>query len=475
MLPLAGVGVLGLELWGIGRPSLWADEVATISGAKRSIGSLLGMLHNIDAVHGTYYLFMHYWIHLFGISEVSLRVPSAVAVALTSIVVFFIAKNRFDERVAWFALLITAVIPRLSWAATEARSYGIATLLATMMLLLFFLAIDEAEPKRERILWVAYTFALALAMFFFVYIALMAAAQGLWLLRTRRDKFRKWITAVLIAIAVTGYLIYNVIYEKGQVGWLPPLSRGTINQIFMGQAFWTNWEVAYFANGLILVVLLGAVHPSRTVTAVERSTLNLFGLIIVVPTAVVLLYSLIDSSIYDARYFTFVAPVVAITMSVAVERLFTKRVALAVLALLIALSMFSYGYFRSPDAKGTHWSEVAKMVGAHAVAGDGILFTDFTRPSPKLSRLPIAFPGDFKGLVDVTREKSYFNTAELYDKRKPLAKEMTRLSALKTVVVLTDPAELKQYFAVDKVLTRAGFKLGKVYSAAASRLYTYSR
>lgn len=474
-LAAAGLAVLGLELWGISRPALWADEVATVSGAKRSIGSLLAMLHNIDAVHGTYYLFMHFWVSAFGISEFSLRLPSAIAVALTSVVVFLVARLRFDERIAWFAMLVAALLPRLSWAATEARSYALAALLASVMLLLFLLILDEENDKRQRALWVAYTFVLALCLFLFVYIALMAAAQGMWLLRTHRGLFRRWMTAVLISIAVSSYLIYNVIYEKGQVGWLPPISRATLTQVFMGQAFWTNPELAFLANGLILAVFAGAVHSTRFVSLRERQTLNLFAVILVVPTAVIVIFSLIGGSIYDSRYFTFSAPVVAITIAVALERLFSARVSLVALALVVALSIMSFNFFRSVDSKGTHWDQVAAMVGKNHKVGDGILFTDFTRKSPSLSRIPIAYPSDFKGLVDVTMATPYQHTGELYDRRKPLVKELKRLANLSTVVVLSDPAELKQYYQVDKILSSQGFKLGKVFSADASRLYTYNR
>ncbi|MFM7029575.1 MAG: glycosyltransferase family 39 protein [Micrococcales bacterium] len=474
-LALAGVAVLGLELWGINRPALWADEVATVSGARRSLGSLLSMLHNIDAVHGTYYLFMHFWVAAFGTSEFALRLPSAIAVALTSVVVYLIAKLRFDERVAWFAMLIAAVLPRLSWAATEARSYALAALLASLLLLLFLRVVEEQDDRRARRLWVAYTFVLALCLFLFVYIALMAAAQGLWLLRNHRQLFKRWITSVLISIAVASYLIFNVIYEKGQVGWLPPISRATFSMVFMGQAFWTNPELAFFANGLMLAVLAGAVHRSRIVSAIERSTLNLFAYILIVPTAVIVGFSLVCGSIYDSRYFTFSAPVVAITMAAALERLLSKRLAVASLAVVVALSSMSYLYFRSIDSKGTHWDQVAALVGKHAKAGDGILFTDFTRKSPSLSRLPIAYPNNFKGLVDVTKVKSFQHTGELYDKRESIAQALPRLKTLGTVLVLSDPAELSQYHQVDKLLRAAGFRPSASYSVYASHLYAYSR
>ncbi|MFZ2530302.1 MAG: mannosyltransferase, partial [Rhodococcus sp. (in: high G+C Gram-positive bacteria)] len=50
-------------------PSLWWDEAATISAANRPVGELVDVLAEWDAVHGLYYLLMHGWFHLVGISE----------------------------------------------------------------------------------------------------------------------------------------------------------------------------------------------------------------------------------------------------------------------------------------------------------------------------------------------------------------------------------------------------------------------
>src|SRR5689334_5816974 len=43
---------------GAARPSLWFDEAATISASTRSLPGLWRLIHNIDAVHGLYYLTM---------------------------------------------------------------------------------------------------------------------------------------------------------------------------------------------------------------------------------------------------------------------------------------------------------------------------------------------------------------------------------------------------------------------------------
>ena len=65
-------------------PSLWGDETVSIMSAERSLPSLFSALGHIDAVHGGYYLFLHGWIGLFGASELSVRLPSAIAVGFAA-------------------------------------------------------------------------------------------------------------------------------------------------------------------------------------------------------------------------------------------------------------------------------------------------------------------------------------------------------------------------------------------------------
>lgn len=65
---------------GAARPSLWFDEAATISGSTRSVPELWRLIHNVDAVHGLYYLVMHGWFAVFPATEFWSRLSSGLAV-----------------------------------------------------------------------------------------------------------------------------------------------------------------------------------------------------------------------------------------------------------------------------------------------------------------------------------------------------------------------------------------------------------
>ena len=132
------VGVLGMLIsfaasW---NPSYWGDEAASVMSAERSLPSLFRMLGTIDAVHGTYYLMLHFWIDLFGASELSTRLPSAIAIGVATAGTFTLARMLTSARVAWIAALVFAVLPRVTYMGAEARSTAVATAIAVWLVVL---------------------------------------------------------------------------------------------------------------------------------------------------------------------------------------------------------------------------------------------------------------------------------------------------------------------------------------------------
>ncbi|MCP9980017.1 glycosyltransferase family 39 protein [Actinomadura madurae] len=81
-MPLVPAAVtLAVALAGIGTPSLWLDEAATISMTTRSYGDMLRVFPHLDLVHALYYLVMKPWVAVFGTGETAMRLPSALAMA----------------------------------------------------------------------------------------------------------------------------------------------------------------------------------------------------------------------------------------------------------------------------------------------------------------------------------------------------------------------------------------------------------
>ncbi|WP_431280322.1 hypothetical protein [Leifsonia poae] len=104
-------------------PSLWGDEAASLMSAERPLPSLFRMLGHVDAVHGTYYLGLHWWIAVAGTSPFAIRLPSAIAVGFAVAGTVAIAWRLADRRIAVIAGLVCALLPGShTWARRPGRT-----------------------------------------------------------------------------------------------------------------------------------------------------------------------------------------------------------------------------------------------------------------------------------------------------------------------------------------------------------------
>ena len=60
------------RLYALGAQSIWLDEAYSITLAKLKLYQIYFLHENTPPL---YYAILHYWIHLFGASEISVRLP----------------------------------------------------------------------------------------------------------------------------------------------------------------------------------------------------------------------------------------------------------------------------------------------------------------------------------------------------------------------------------------------------------------
>src|SRR4051812_25962658 len=68
-----------LRIWGIDRQSLWFDEAATVHIIRQPLPRMFDLIKSDERTPPLHYVVLHVWIKLFGDSEFSLRLPSAIA------------------------------------------------------------------------------------------------------------------------------------------------------------------------------------------------------------------------------------------------------------------------------------------------------------------------------------------------------------------------------------------------------------
>lgn len=486
-------------------PSLWGDEAATLMSAKRPVATLIPMLFHVDAVHGLYYLGMHGWIRIAGDSPFALRLPSAVAIGFAVAAVTLLAGRRGGPKAAIVAGLVACVLPRMTYAGEEARSFAFTAGAAAWLTLLLVWLIDgggrAAPASVRRACWAVYAAGMALTSYLFLYTAslLLAHLAILLLSRASRPTLRAWLIAggcVLVALAPLGLLAY---FERSQIGYLADQTLDPSSLLW--QPWFDNGWVALVAWALILLAIGAWVRGrwGRKARA-ERAAVpgpagpapidaTLVGATwLIVPTGAMLLINLVFP-MYTGRYSTFAAPAAALLIAeglLVLGRFVTRRGAVPAIAatgvgalLFIAISTPAYLNQRGPYSKNdSDWSEVSSAMASVRQPGDAVVFDESTRPSQRPRLAMRTYPAGFAGVSDPTLRTVYTHNIGWADKvwTVPQAAERGRFDGVTRVWLIENDVDgrLHSYGLAD--LEALGFqKTGRTVPTHRSMLIELTR
>lgn len=403
------------------RPSLWYDEGATISAsASRTLPELWKLLSHIDAVHGLYYLLMHGWFAIFPATEFWSRVPSALAIGAASAGVVVFAKQlaapQSARTIALCAGVIFAILPRVTWAGIEARSSALAVTAAAWLTVLFVAAVRRNRAR----LWVSYALLLMVSILININLGLLVTVHAALLpllvpAGSRKSPAIRWAVSMVVAL---GAMTPFVLFAHGQifqVAWIKSLNRSVFLDVVHRQYFDYSVPFAILAGLVVLAAIVTAIATrsarSSAATAPGDRRLLLSALAwVVIPTAIVLIYSALFEPIYFPRYLIQTTPGAAVVLAICVVTITRRpwpRAGLAVVLALFVAAAFPNYYFtqRGPYAKeGWDYSQVADVISAHAAPGDCLLVDNTVpwRPGPVRALLATR-PEAFRSLIDVER------------------------------------------------------------------------
>lgn len=437
------IGLLGLaiSLTRIGIPSVWYDEAATVSAATRTLPQLWEMLGNIDAVHGLFYLLMHFVFDLVGYTPTTLRIPSAIAVGLGAALVVVLVRQFAKPRTAVFAGLVFCLLPRTMWMGAEGRSYA----LTAVMALLLTIVLVRAQHSRSAWWWVLYAALAVVSCLVFVYLALVVVAHGVtmaWYLATaRRNGIRAvlgWAIASAAAAAALLPFALEVVDQDKQVAWIEPLGPLTMRQVFRTQWFLYADEFAWAAW---ILIALGVAVLIWRFRGFSLAAIVLPG--IVVPTVALLIATELYSPLYSPRYLSMCLPFVAVAIGVAIDSLPTRPIRLLTLAALVVLAIPTLVEERMPGAKQeSTWEQTADLIAMQRAEDPpgptAIIYGPVRYHATATSRvIAYSYPEAFEGTVDVTITTPAAETERLWETRGKLAESLDRLDDADVAYLIT--------------------------------------
>ncbi len=127
---------------------IWYDEIGSIAVAKQDFPlGILDKLYNEDFHAPLYYFILHFWMKIFGESEVVLRLFSAVAGTLVLPVLYFAGKELKDNKTGLLAAFLASFHPLLLYYSQEIRHYGIGILFASLSVLFLVKFLKSSGTK----------------------------------------------------------------------------------------------------------------------------------------------------------------------------------------------------------------------------------------------------------------------------------------------------------------------------------------
>ncbi len=438
--------MLALGLWRLDRGGMWRDEAVTFQVGRRTLPQIWLLLHDVDAVHGLYYLLLHAVLAVHP-DEIVLRLPSVCAAAGTAGLVAALGTRLVRPRVGLWAGLLYAVTPMAGHYAQEGRSYALVAAGATGASLLFVRAVRGGS-------WWPYGAVLALTCWLheFAVLVLLAHAVSLALARAGARVWRGWgRSAVAVVLALLPMALVSR-EQAAQLAWLRAPTTGTAERLlyrFLGPTAPVFWVCA----GLAVVGLAGLVGRRGEVTCA-----GLALPVAVVPPVALMLASQ-ASPLYVDRYVLYALSGAPLLVACGADRLAgavgrlsaggrpegrpaarSSGTALAgVLAGVLAVTLSLVHQFpllrqdREPGSRADDLGAVSRAAARRTGPGDPVLFLPAA-----LRNVALTYPGAFRGTRDVLLVAGAAESGTLYGREAGAAEARRRLAGLSRVWVVAD-------------------------------------
>jgi hypothetical protein len=307
-----------------------------------------------------YYILLHYFTGVFGMSETSLRMLSPIAAVATLAILFILARSMFTDSIAASACVLWAFNPVITLLSRRARMYPMfAGIALAHLMLLWQVRRKPTWPKTIACgLLGALTIYTHLAGLFLV--GAEAAMLMRDFIRGRRDKM-PWIA---LALALVLFLPYFPIFSTQSSSLV--------------HGHWLDWIGTDYHFSLIEKVLVALIAAAITVAIVlgrENESdpdeplrwCLAWGLL---PLIAFLAGSIIIRPMFHIRYLIPCVAMIALIVARVLEGFGSKTRNLAVVAITVMLLVLV------PVKEMTHepWRDIAAMISAQSPPNQPVFF-----------------------------------------------------------------------------------------------------
>lgn len=338
--------------------SVWFDEAYSILLAHQPMAKLLA-LTSVDTHPPLYYIYLKLWATVWGYDDMALRASSIVLAVAGVVAMIVLVRRLFSPRVAVAISPFVVVAPFYLRYAYELRMYALASLLCIVGTIVFDAALRSRASRSAAVAWLWYAVIVALGLYTLYITAFVWAAHAVWViagLMRRKVPLKRWFAHPWVYAMLVTLVLY--------VPWAPsllsqllhpslgavaePVSPKTLASLTtFAYMYRASWQLTPLESLVWLAMLAAVVYTAivawRAGTSLQRRSMALLGLVLLVHFAAVSVASLPPrTSILNERYFATVSLVayalVAVTIIVMARA--APRRALAIAVLIGGLSLY---------------------------------------------------------------------------------------------------------------------------------------
>lgn len=318
--------------------SLWRDEVYSLFMAAKPVSFFVT---HLTFEPPFYYLLLHFWEKIFGMSEIAGRSLSLVAFAGATVVVILWAEKLFKKHwLSWWLPVFFFFNPMLLYYGMELRTYGWYIFFATLSLFAY------SEKK-----WTMWIVATGLGFYTHSFLIIVPLAESFHYLFTNRKKLflgaksfftDPFVLSLLMFIVVIAPWLVKIALRLGDLktSWYFPVNLSLVGSV-LGNLFlgyegtpWYVWNVTKVLSLFILAASYIAVKSPKM-----RGPSGIFVTQIYLPLLFVIGVSFIKP-LYVNRYMIAVtiAEVILVALAIyAMKHVLAQKIA-ATAALLFVLA-----------------------------------------------------------------------------------------------------------------------------------------
>ncbi len=392
-LPVAVVGTFTvvafvLRFAGL-HASLTGDELFAYDDVHgRSLASMLNYIgHNEESSPPLFFIFAWLTAHVGDPTE-TIRLPSIVLGAATVPLMYLLGRRTVGVAAGVVAAGLFALDPFAIWQGAEGRPYGALMFFCVASSLLLLVALDSRRPWSWW--WAAYAVSVAAVVYTHYTGVFVLAAQTLWALWARRDRWAQIAAATVGAVIL--YIPWLPFYHGSDLGAynvlgvpLVPRQIGqTLLQALIGHpAFTSLGALPGTAPTIVFVSVFAIIGAAVAGTAFRSRGTPLTGhprivLIILLSAAApvgVLLYASVSYDILLVRNLVSSEPFALITVAWLAVVAWPRARAVAAIGVATALSVMAIGAVKTlgPGAQRANYRQVFAFINARSRPFDPII------------------------------------------------------------------------------------------------------